>query len=119
MLFNHLQKLTRFPKLGLMMLAAGLVLVCQLLAVVMVGGNPIQKTNVVDLQQVALTGCIQRSSAVSRHGCIRQSQLESADRELAASSPPDEDPASINHLIVADEYVTSSGADTLRVAAAR
>ncbi len=119
MLFNHFQKLTRFPRLGLMMLAAGLVMVCQLLAVVMVGGNPVQKTSVRDLQQVALTGCIQRSSAVSRHDCIRQSRLESADRELAAASPPDEDSASINHLVVADEDVTSNSADRLRVAAAR
>ena len=119
MLFDHLQKLIRFPKLGLMVLAAALVVVCQLLAMVMVGGNPLQSSGVRDLQQAALADCIQRSISVSRHSCIRQSQLESDDRDRVASSPADEGSVSINHLFVADEAVTRSSADKLRVAVAR
>ena len=87
MFSDYLKKVTRFPTLGLMMLAGGLVVVCQLLAMVMVAGNPLQNTFVRDLQQVALADCIQRSTLATRHGCIRQSQLESVDQELTAAGP--------------------------------
>lgn len=119
MLVTHLQKFTRFPRLGLVVLAAALVVVCQLLAVVMVGGNPLQSTGVRSLQQAALADCVQRGTSASRHGCIRQSQLESDDRELVVASPAEEESASINRLFAADEDVTSNSADKLRVAAAR
>ena len=116
---EHLKKVTRFPTLGLMMLAGGLVVVCQLLAMVMVAGNPLQNAGVRDLQQVAFADCIQRSTSASRHGCIRQSQLESDDRELAAASPPDAESANTRNLAMTNEDATSDRADKLRVAAAR
>ena len=119
MFSDHWRKRTWFPQVGLMMLAAGLVGVCQLLAVVLVGGNPLQNTGLRDLQQVALADCIQRSTSASRHGCIRQSQLESADRELLAASPADEESANIRNLAMTNEGTTSDRADKLRVAAAR
>ena len=119
MFSDHWRKLTRFPQVGLMMLAAGLVGVCQLLAMVLVGGNPLQNTGLRDLQQVALADCIQRSTSASRHGCIRQSQLESDDRELLAASPADEESANTRNLAMTNEGATSDRADKLRVAAAR
>ena len=119
MFSDHWRKLTRFPQVGLMMLAAGLVGVCQLLAMVLVGGNPLQNTGLRDLQQVALADCIQRSTSASRHSCIRQSQLESDDRELLAASPADEESANTRNLAMTNEDATSDRADKLRVAAAR
>ena len=119
MFSDYWRKLTRFPQVGLMMLAAGLVGVCQLLAMVLVGGNPLQNTGVRDLQQVALADCVQRSTSASRHGCIRQSQLESADREPLAASPADEESANTRNLAMTNEGATSDRADKLRVAAAR
>ena len=117
MFSDYWRKLTRFPQVGLMMLAAGLVGVCQLLAMVLVGGNPLQNTGVRDLQQVALAACIQRSTSASRHGCIRQSQLESDDRELLAASPADEESANTRNLAMTNEGTTSERGSMLRVAA--
>ena len=119
MFSDYWRKLTRFPQVGLMMLAAGLVGVCQLLAMVLVGGNPLQNTGVRDLQQAALADCVQRSTSASRHGCIRQSQLESADRELLAASPADEESANTRNLAMTNERTTSDRVDTMRIAAAR
>ena len=118
MFSDHLQKLTRFPRLGLMVLAAGLVVVCQLLAMLMVGDNPLQNTSVRDLQQVALADCVRHSTWATRHGCIGQSQLESDDRELLAASPVSEGSASRKDVVTANEGATSDSANRLRVAAA-
>ena len=119
MLSDHWRKRPWFPQVGLMMLAAGLVGVCQLLAMVLVGGNPLQNTGLRDLQQAALADCIQRSTSASRHGCIRRSQLESDDRELAAASPADEESANTRNLAMTNERATSDRADTMRIAAVR
>ena len=102
-----------------MVLAAGLVAFCQLLAMAMVGDGPRQNTSVRDRQRVAIADCIQRSTWATRHGCIRESQRESADRELAVVSPPDEPSAGIKSVVMEDEGATSDNADMLHVAAAR
>ena len=123
MFSDHLQKVTRFSQLGLVMLAGGLVFVCQLLAMAMVADKPFQNTGVRDLQQVApqvaLADCIQHSTGPARHGCIRQSQLESEGRELAGSSPASEGSAGITDVATEDESVTSDKTQMMRVAVAR
>lgn len=116
---SHLRKLAWFPTLGLMMLAAGLVVICQLLAMVMVVGQPLEKTSASAVQQLALADCIRRSTWATQHGCIRQSQLESDDQDLAVDNPVNNAPARIENIFMANGGVTSNKADKLRVAASQ
>lgn len=119
MFSDHPQDVTWFPRLGLMMLAAGLVAFCQLLAMALVGDSPRQNTSVRDRQRVALADCVQRSTWATRHECIRESQRESADQELVVASWPDEQSASIKSVVMEDEGAASDRADILHVAAAQ
>lgn len=78
MFSDHLQKVNHFPKINLLVAAAGLVMVCQLAALAMVADHQVKQANVRDLQraaqQVAMADCVERSTGATRHGCIRQTQ---------------------------------------------
>lgn len=58
--------------------AAALVMVCQLVALAMVADHQVKQATVRDLQraaqQVAMADCVERSTGATRHGCIRQTQ---------------------------------------------
>lgn len=111
----HLHKITRFPRPGLLMLAVGLVAVCQILAMIMVAGMPLQNTGVRDLQQlapqIALADCLRQSTSATRHGCIRQSQLESDEAEIAAGG--------LDGMKSRNKGATNDRVELLRVAVAR
>ena len=126
MFSDHMQKSSRFPQTGLLMLAGGLVIVCQLVAMAMVADRQVQRAGVRDLQrvtqQLALADCIQRSTGSTRHLCIRQSQLDSSGHELAAASPAGEAGErtfSIKNVALVGEGATNDTADLMRVAATR
>ena len=78
MFSDHLQKMNHFPKINLLVAAAGLVMVCELVALALVADHQVKQANVRDLQraaqQVAMADCVERSTGASRHGCIRQTQ---------------------------------------------
>lgn len=126
MFSDHMQKSSRFPQTGLLMLAGGLVIVCQLVAMAMVADRQVQRAGVRDLQrvtqQLALADCIQRSTGSTRHICIRQSQLDSSGYELAVASPASEAGErtfSIKNVAIAGDGATNETADLMRVAATR
>ena len=123
MLIQHMQKLTRFPQLGLMVLAGTLVLVCQLVAAALVAGAPPRSMGVRDLEhltpQVALADCMLYTTSASPHGCMLQAQLGATDTHLAAASPLDDALASIWNAAISSEGLPRGEADMMRVAAAR
>lgn len=126
MFSDHMRKFSRFPQTGLLMAAGGLVVVCQLVAMAMVADRQVQRAGVRDLQrvaqQVALADCIQRSTGATRHGCIRQSQLDSSGYEPVIASPASEAGErtfSFKNVAIAGEGATNDTADLTRVAATR
>ena len=78
MFSDHLQKMNHFPRINLLVAAAALVMVCQLVALALVADHQVKQANVRDLQraaqQVAMADCVERSTGATRHGCIRQTQ---------------------------------------------
>jgi hypothetical protein len=122
MFSDHMKKVNRFPQVSLLMLAGGLVIVCQLVAVAMVADQQVQRASVRDLQrvnqQVALADCIQRSTGPTRHGCILQSQIDSSGAELAATIPANDQTFTVKNIAIADEGMTSPAPDMMRVGAA-
>jgi hypothetical protein len=118
MFSDHMKKVNRFPQVGLLILAGGLVIVCQLVAMAMVADRQVQRAGVRDLQrvaqQLALADCIQRSTGPTRHGCILQSQVESGS-ELPLASLTSEPNFAVKDLAMADGGVTSENPELLRV----
>lgn len=119
MFSDHLKKATRFPQTGLLMAAGALVLVCQLVAIALVANQQVQRASVRDLQrfaqQVAFADCIERSTGPTRHGCIRQSQLESNGGMPASASLAIEPTFTVNKVAMADDAVTTETVGVLRV----
>lgn len=78
MFSDHLQKVNHFPRIHLLVAAAALVMVCQLVALALVADHQVKQANVRNLQraaqQVAMADCVERSTGATRHGCIRQTQ---------------------------------------------
>ncbi|HQS32016.1 MAG: hypothetical protein B7X59_09200 [Polaromonas sp. 39-63-203] len=78
MFSDHLQKVNHFPRIHLLVAAAALVMVCQLVALALVADHQVKQATVRDLQraaqQVAMADCVERSTGATRHGCIRQTQ---------------------------------------------
>jgi hypothetical protein len=122
MFFDHVKKANRFPQAGLLILAGGLVIVCQLVAMAMVADRQVQRAGVRDLQrvaqQLAWADCIQRSTGPTRHGCMLQSQPDAGGAELAAAKPADDQTFTVKNIAIADEGVTNPTADMMRVGVA-
>lgn len=119
MFSDHMPKMSRFPQTGLLIMAGGLVIVCQLVAMAMVADQQVQRAGVRDLQrvaqQVAFADCIQRSTGASRHGCIRQLQVDSSGGELLLASPASEQTFSTRKVAVAGDGVADAKATMMRV----
>jgi hypothetical protein len=126
MFSDHVKKPSRFPQAGLLVMAAGLVIVCQLIAMAMVADRQVQRAGVRDLQrvtqQLALSDCIQRSTGATRHICVRQSQqdayvkdVNSGATEIAIASPAVEPGFAVKNIAVADGSMTGSSAELIRV----
>ena len=82
----HLRKIDEAPHKTLLLVAAGLVMVCQLVAMALVAGEQVQKAQMRgDSQasrQVAMATCIETSRGVAVKGCF---QLGSYDLETIAA----------------------------------
>jgi hypothetical protein len=82
MFSDHLRKIDEAPHKTLLLVAAGLVMVCQLVAMALVAGEQVQKAQMRgDSQasrQVAMATCIETSRGVAVKGCF---QLGSYDLE--------------------------------------
>jgi hypothetical protein len=123
MFSDHIKKVNRFPQAGLLVLAGGLVIVCQLIAMAMVADQQVQQAGVRDLQRVAqqtaLADCIQRSTGATRHICVRQAQLDadvsSGATEITVASPGAEPGLAAKAVAMADDGMTSNNADLIRV----
>ena len=119
MFSDHRPKMSRFPQTGLLIMAGGLVMVCQLVGMAMVADQQVQRAGVRDLQrvaqQVAFADCIQRSTGASRHGCIRESQLDSSSGELVVASPASERIFGTRNVALADDGVAREAAAIMRV----
>jgi hypothetical protein len=119
MFSDHMQKFSRFPQTGLLIAAGGLVIVCQLVAMALVADRQVQRAGVRDLQrvaqQLAFADCIQRSTGPARHGCLRQSQLESDGGEPVVARPANEQTFAIKNVASAGEAGANDTADIVRV----
>jgi hypothetical protein len=82
MFSDHLRKIDEAPHKTLLLVAAGLVMVCQLVAMALVAGEQVQKAQMRgDSQasrQVAVASCVETSRGVAVKDCFRlgSSELE-------------------------------------------
>ena len=87
MFSDHLRKIDALPLKTLFGIAAGLVIVCQLVAMMLVVDGQVAKAKARDArqasEQMAVLQCMESSSGVARHSCLLQVQA------LAGSSQPD------------------------------
>jgi hypothetical protein len=79
MFSDHLRKdIDELPRVNLALVAAILVVICQLAAMAFVAGGQVQKADQRDLQRLAreaaFAECVERNSGPVRHGCIQQVQ---------------------------------------------
>jgi hypothetical protein len=86
MLTEHLRKFDELPYKTLLMVAAGLVILCQLAAMAVVADSQVAKAKLRDEQRraelVAIAHCMETSAGAARHNCIQQARI------VAAASPP-------------------------------
>ena len=88
MFSDHLQKVDKVPYKTLLVVAAGLVFLCQLVAMVLVVDSQVEKAEIRDAHyssaQMVIADCSENYSGSARSRCIEQMQLE-----LASSSAGD------------------------------
>lgn len=82
MFSDHLRKIDEAPHKVLLLVAAGLVMVCQLVAMALVAGEQVQKAQMrgdnQTSRQMAIASCVETSRGVAVKDCLR---LGSADLE--------------------------------------
>ncbi len=88
MLSEYLRKFRQIPRTALLWAAAGLALLCQLVAVAFVADEQVAKARIRDYQRSiemqAIAQCIETRAGTARHRCIQQARV------LASHSfPPD------------------------------
>ena len=88
MFSDHLQKIDKMPYKTLLVVAAGLVFLCQLVAMVLVVDSQVEKAEIRDAHyssaQMVIADCSENYSGPVRSRCIELMQLE-----LASSSAGD------------------------------
>lgn len=76
MFFGHLRKFDELPYKTLLMVAAGLVILCQLAAMAFVAESQVAKARLRDEQRraelVAIAHCMEARAGATRHSCIQQ-----------------------------------------------
>ncbi len=97
MFSDHLQKIDKVPYKSLMVVAAGLVFLCQLLAMVLVVDHQVEKAQIRDARygavQMAIADCSENHSgpALSRYGaqlCAELAAASATDTKAKKSQPP-------------------------------
>ena len=85
MLADQFQKIERTSSRNLLLIAAGLVIICQLVAMAMVADGQVKKAELreaqIAAQNVALANCFETSPRFDRSSCMQQLQVQ---------GPPDE-----------------------------
>ena len=80
MFSEHLQKIDKMPYKTLLVVAAGLVFLCQLLAMVLVVDSQVEKAQIRDAQyssaQMVIADCSENYSGQVRSRCIEQMHSE-------------------------------------------
>lgn len=88
MFSDYLQKIDKMPYKTLLVVAAGLVFLCQLVAMMLVVDSQVEKAEIRDARyssaQMVISDCSENYSGPVRSRCIEQMQLE-----LASSSAGD------------------------------
>lgn len=88
MLSEYLQNFHQIPRRAMLWAAAGLVLLCQLVAVAFVADEQVAKARIRDYQRSiemqAIAQCIEARAGTARHRCIQQARVVASH-----SFPPD------------------------------
>lgn len=75
----HLRKFDELPYKTLLMVAAGLVILCQLAALAVVADSQVAKARLRDEQRraelVVIAHCMETSAGAARHSCIQQARV--------------------------------------------
>ncbi len=90
MFSDHLQKIDRVSNRALLGVAAGLIILCQLIAMAVVVGGQVEKAHARNSayasERIAFAHCIESSAGVARNICIAQAQASSLPSRDADSS---------------------------------
>ena len=82
MFSDHLQKIDKLPYNALLIIAAGLVFLCQLVAMVLVVDGQVEKAQIRDAHyssaQMVIADCSENYSGPARSRCIEQMRSEIA-----------------------------------------
>ena len=93
MFSDHLQKIDHASGKTMLLIAAGLVIVCQLVAMVLVSQGQVEKAQAREASQAsaraALSWCVESSRGAALKDCDRPSPSSSApaDTELGSTTP--------------------------------
>jgi hypothetical protein len=91
MFSDHLQKLDRVSTRSLFLMAGGLVIACQLVAMVMVAGEQVKKAELREspqsLQRAAIARCFEGNTRAEQQSCMLQVRnVMQAGQQVAANS---------------------------------
>ena len=102
MFSDHLRKIDEAPYKTLFGVAAGLVMVCQLVAMALVVDGQVAKAKARDAhhayEQVAVVQCMESSLGVARHSCIQQVTAASGSTQVHDSQQNAQAVASIRDI---------------------
>jgi hypothetical protein len=94
MLSECLRKFHQIPRRALWWAAAGLALLCQLVAVALVADEQVAKARIRDYQRSiemqAIAQCIETRAGTARHRCIQQARVVASHSFPPDGSPPGE-----------------------------
>ncbi len=99
MFSDHLPKIDRVSGRSLLLMAGGLVIVCQLVAMVLVAGEQVRKAELRDTQQsqqrAAIARCYEGATRAARQECMLQARngLLAGNQMAASVNTPDTSPA--------------------------
>lgn len=102
MFSEHLRKIDEVPYKTLFVVAAGLVMVCQLVAMALVVDGQVARAKVRDAhhayEQMAVVQCMESSLGVARHSCIQQVTAASSAAQIPGSQQGMQAVASIRDI---------------------
>ena len=93
MFSDHLRKIDEMPYKTMLLVAAGLVILCQLAAMAFVADSQVAKAKLRDEQRqaelAAIAHCMETSAGAARQSCIQQARVvaTASPQPTAASAP--------------------------------
>jgi hypothetical protein len=108
MFSEHLRKFDELPYKTLLMVAAGLVILCQLAAMAFVADSQVAKAKLRDEQRraelTAIAHCMEERAGAMRNSCIQQARVVAT-----ASSPPSAAEATAKAPVFAEASASAGG----------